>query len=226
MLTGRLFHKVAAAFPKFFYHTSHNVFVVWLAVVWTQISGTVLDAKQKQVHQNTEGQSHVSVYMHKLGFCTVTFIWLGVSVVCSHLWMWVTSTWAVELFTLCRLSTSVFGIPYRITLPQCSWNVIKACAGVLQASVMLSVSTWSGMCQRISPIFVLMEFNTQTVLSVSWSYNLFFAFSWHFSLKVMNSAFSWFNISIFALIQPLISSNQSSNLVEVSTVVYFVIIPT
>ena len=57
MLTGRLFHRVAAVFR-------------------TEISGILLEDKQQQILLSTEGHSHIELYVNRPGSCTLTCIWL------------------------------------------------------------------------------------------------------------------------------------------------------
>ena len=59
------------------YCLSHHVYVVQLALLWTQISAILLNDKQ-QVCLCTEGQPHIELFRNKS--CTVTFTWLEVNV--------------------------------------------------------------------------------------------------------------------------------------------------
>ena len=70
MLAGRLFHRVAAAFPKhlLLYATPHDLYMV------SRAQQSVRMITKNKFLIRTEGQPRVVPYMHKPGSCTATCV--------------------------------------------------------------------------------------------------------------------------------------------------------
>ena len=85
MFTGKLFHRVAAAYPNHLIpYVASRVYGTVNSVSYSDIR-IVLDHKQKQVPPSSDGQSHLRLYMHKPGSSVVTSIWLEANVASSRL---------------------------------------------------------------------------------------------------------------------------------------------